>query len=528
LTHDFLRHSAERSPDAVAIIDAAGSVTYAALDAQANRVAHALAAAGVRRGDRVVLGLENSRDFVSSYFGALKAGAVAVPVPADHSGRLEYVLRDCTPVVAVLDYALSRNAIPAIAESSLRAVFIRTASSAVTLPASYGPVAVTTLRDALSAAPDSAPSVPMVDLDLAAIIYTSGSTGTPRGVMLSHLNIRSNTESIVSYLSLTAADRMMVVLPFHYVYGLSLLHTHVYAGGSVVIDNRFAFPNVVLKAIQQHEVTGFAGVPSTFAILLSRSAIAKMTFPTLRYVTQAGGALAPARLLEWQRAMPGVPFFVMYGATEASARLSYLEPAQLGARLGSLGRAIPNVELLLLRDDGQPAAAGEVGEIVARGSNIARGYWNRPEETREAFGPLGYRTGDLARADADGYLYLVGRRHDMIKVGGYRVSAREIEDVLHEHAAIHEAAVIGAPHDVLGEAPIAFVAMREAMSAGAEELLAFCRSRLPEYRVPARIEILDELPKNGSGKIDKGALRQTGNREPAMASSGDSSGVCSQ
>ena len=188
--------------------------------------------------------------------------------------------------------------------------------------------------------------------------------------MLSHLNIRSNTESIVGYLGLTAADRVMVVLPFHYVYGLSLLNTHMYAGGSLVIDNRFAFPNLVLGAMQRHAVTGFAGVPSTFAILLSRSAVAKMTFPALRYVTQAGGPMAPARLREWQDAVPGVPFYVMYGATEAAARLACLEPAELRDRMGSIGRAIPNVELLVLGQDGQAVEPGQVGEIVARGSNI--------------------------------------------------------------------------------------------------------------------------------------------------------------
>jgi acyl-CoA synthetase (AMP-forming)/AMP-acid ligase II len=518
LTHDFLRRSAERTPDATAIVDAAGSVTYAALEDQAVRVANALVGAGVQRGDRVAIGLDNSRDFAASYFGVLQAGAVAVPVPADHAGRLEYVLRDCTPVAAILEHGLARQALAAIAESSLRTAFIRATSASAALPQSYGRVIVQPFREAVASASAAAVSVRMIDLDLAAIIYTSGSTGSPRGVMLSHLNIRSNTESIVSYLALSASDRMMVVLPFHYVYGLSLLHTHVYAGGSLVIDNRFAFPNVVLKAMQHHEVTGFAGVPSTFAILLSRSSIGKMQFPALRYVTQAGGALAPARVLEWQQTVPGVPLYVMYGATEASARLSYLEPSQLAAKLGSLGRAIPNVELLLLRDDGQPAGAGDVGEIVARGSNIAQGYWNRPDETREAFGPLGYHTGDLARADEDGYLYLVGRRHDMIKVGGYRVSAREIEDVLHEHAAIHEAAVVGAPHDILGEAPLAFVSLRQPHGASAEDLVAFCRRALPEYRVPSEVIVLDgELPKNGSGKVDKVALRRLIGRDGAMS-----------
>jgi acyl-CoA synthetase (AMP-forming)/AMP-acid ligase II len=298
----------------------------------------------------------------------------------------------------------------------------------------------------------------------------------------------------------------MVVLPFYYVYGLSLLHTHVAVGGSLVLDNRFAFPNVVLRAMQEHAVTGFAGVPSTFAFLLHRSKLASMSFPALRYVTQAGGPMPPAMVQKWLRVLPGVPFFVMYGATEATARLAYLPPSELSRRQGSIGRAIPNVELRVLRDDGEVAAPGETGEIVARGQNISPGYWNCPEETRERFGPDGYRTGDLGFADADGFLYLVGRRHDMIKVGAHRVSSKEIEETLYEHPAVHEAAVVAVAHDLLGEVPVAHIVLRETGQASEADLIGFCRTRLAEPKVPARILFSSDLPKSGSGKIDKSML----------------------
>ena len=260
--------------------------------------------------------------------------------------------------------------------------------------------------------------------------------------------------------------------------------------------------------MQEHHVTGFAGVPSTFTLLLHRSIIDQVKIESLRYVTQAGGSLPPARLLEWLARGPGVPFFVMYGATEASARLTYLPPQDLRRKLGSIGKPIPNVEITVVTESGETAADGEVGELVARGTNIALGYWNNPEETGQRFGPRGFRTGDLGYRDAEGFLYLVGRRHDMIKVGAHRVGAKEIEDVLNEHEAVLEAAVVGVPHDVLGEAPVAFVSLRNRGTLPAEELQAFCRERLAPYKMPQRVLFRAELPKSGVGKVDRLALRQ--------------------
>jgi amino acid adenylation domain-containing protein len=503
LLHDLLRRAAARAPEATALVEHDGATSYAELEAQANRVAHALIGRGIRRGDRVAIALENSRDMVAAYFGALKAGAVAVPLAAGaRSDRVPAALADCTPAAAVTDNAT----LPLMLDRDApRTIFVARTN---TLPAAPEPgLSIIALDDALAAAPSSPPRVRTIDLDLAAIIYTSGSTGAPRGVMLSHLNLMSNARSIATYLKLTAADRVLAVLPFHYIYGLSLLHTHVLAGGSVVIENRFAFPNVALQTLQREAVTGFAGVPSTFSLLLHRSSVRTMRFPSLRYVTQAGGHMLPAQVDQWREAMPGVPFYVMYGATEAAARLAYLEPGLLSKKRGSIGRAIPNVELLVVREDGTVAAPGEVGEIVARGSNISPGYWNRPEETAQAFGPLGYRTGDLATADADGFLYIVGRKHDMLKVGGHRISANEIEARIAEHAAVADVAVVGAPHPLLGEAPVAFVAPRDAAPVSTAELAAFCRERMPEHKVPARFVIVRDLPRNASGKVDKRTLR---------------------
>ena len=497
---DLLEDSAAAHPDAPALIERDRVITYGALDRMANRCARAFEARGVTAGERVVLALENGAEMVAAYFGVMKAGGVAVPLPAGpRSDRLPAAIADCAPAVVVVDEMTARALGPRGVFAGVRHLL---AVGASPLPEPFAEFTATcaTFSDAPVERRGS-------DADLAAIIYTSGSTGEPRGVMLSHGNFVANARSIVSYLGLTATDRVMCVLPFSYVYGLSLLHTHVAVGGSIVIETRTAFPNVVLTAMGEHHVTGFAGVPSTFALMLHRSSLDDVRLPDLRYVTQAGGAMAPALVDEWLARGPRADFYIMYGATEAAARLTYLAPSDLAAKRGSIGRAIPGVEMRVLTDDGRVAAPDEVGELVARGPNIARGYWNRPDETAERFGPEGYRTGDLGYADADGCLFVVGRRHDMIKVGANRVGAREIEDVLHEHPAVHEAAVVAAPHDLLGEVPVAVVSLTTALADAETDLRAFCASRLAAYKVPVRVVVLPELPKLASAaKLDRTTL----------------------
>lgn len=509
LVHRFLEQRAEATPDATALVDPRRAVTYAELDAQANRFAHVLMDAHVRRGDRVVIALDSGLRQVAAYLGTMKAGAVAVPLPAGRrSDRLVRAVQDCTPAACIIDEAVASEVADDHPLADVPAVFV------LTRPGTHPPAVGLPLRETLAAACETNPGVRSIDLDLAAIIYTSGSTGEPRGVMLTHRNIVANTRSIISYLRLSCRDRVMCVLPFYYVYGLSLLHTHLAVGGAVVLDHRFAFPNVVLGAMREHRVTGFAGVPSSFALLLHRSNLEEVDLPDLRYVTQAGGGMPPARIEEWLERGPKVDFYVMYGATEASARLTYLEPAQLRRKLGSIGRAIPNVEIVVLREDGSIARPNEVGELVARGANISPGYWNNPEETARKFVPLGYRTGDLGFADEEGYLYLVGRRDDMIKVGAHRVGAKEIEDVLNGHPAVHEAAVVGTPDALLGEIPVAFLALRVELLDPVNDLRAYCASKLPPHKVPSRWVIQSELPKiAGIGKVDKRTLREQATSE---------------
>jgi acyl-CoA synthetase (AMP-forming)/AMP-acid ligase II len=300
----------------------------------------------------------------------------------------------------------------------------------------------------------------------------------------------------------------MVVLPFHYCFGTSLLHTHLRVGGSLVLERHFLFPNKILQRIQETQCTGFAGVPSHYQILLRQSALKRTSLPSLRYCQQAGGALAPVFIRELVESLPGVEIYVMYGQTEATARLAYLPPHLLTSKIGSIGKPIPGVEIEIRDENDVSCSPGEIGEIVARGDNITAGYWNEPAETAATFRDGWLHTGDLARVDEEGFIYIVGRAKDFLKCGGNRVSSREIEQLLLEFPAVREVAVIGEPDEILGEAVRAFVVPTDGCRAALDEELAqFCKRRLPPHLRPKQIAVVESLPKNSAGKVLKPALR---------------------
>jgi acyl-CoA synthetase (AMP-forming)/AMP-acid ligase II len=327
--------------------------------------------------------------------------------------------------------------------------------------------------------------------------------------MVTHANIACNTADIVSYLGLSSSDRAMVVLPFYYCFGLSLLHTHLAAGAAVVLNNQFMYPEKVLQEMRDRACTGLAGVPSTYQILLRKSRFLQSEFPSLRWLQQAGGRLPDQHIRDIVDAFPKVRFYVMYGQTEATARLSYLPPERLRDKPGSIGAGLPSTQLDVVRPDGTPVARGteEVGEIVGSGANIALGYWNDPEETAKYFRNGRLYTGDLARVDTEGFISIVERERDVIKCGGNRVSAKEIENIIAELAEVLEVAVVGAPHELLGEAIVAFVVTSSVSGKEGPSVLEHCRRRLPASKVPEAVVHLSELPLGGSGKIVKGHLK---------------------
>jgi acyl-CoA synthetase (AMP-forming)/AMP-acid ligase II len=489
-----LQERAAERPDAIAVVDGDKRVRYSALLSQAPGLAGFLTTHSLAPGERVALLLENSAEYVSAYYGVLAAGGIVVGLNTAAKAReLSTWLAHCGASWLITD---SRHReYRALREQLADTVRVIDVGQAEGDAVPWSKVCAHQAHaDPLSGRGES---------DAASIIYTSGTTGRPKGVTLSHRNLVANTRSILEYLGLSPDDSVMCVLPFYYSYGNSVLHTHIASGATLVLQNSLAFPHVVLEAMARERVTGLSGVPSTFSVLGNRARFADYDLGSLRYVTQAGGAMAPAALQRLRTELPQARVFVMYGQTEGSARLSYLPPERLDDKLGSVGRGIPGVELSVRRQDGGIAEPGETGEIWARGDNIMLGYWNDEALTREVVVDGWLRTGDLAHADSDGYVYIDGRASDMIKSGANRISPQEIEEVIAEVSGVLEVAVVGVPDDVLGQSIKAVVVTRDDGQVGARDILAHCRANLAAYKLPKKIDFVADLPKTASGKIKR-------------------------
>ncbi|HOO37181.1 MAG TPA: class I adenylate-forming enzyme family protein [Deltaproteobacteria bacterium] len=497
--HHFLESSADRYPEKTAVLHGEITATFREVNSFANRLSTLLRDNGLKKGDRVLMAAENSLESIASYYGILKAGGVCVEVPDKSTlTEMEYFIENSGARICIL----SKGSAKRLADIVIPCII------GPDMPFTSRGVNVYTWED-VHRQKEYIGDPSLCEDDLAAIVYTSGSTGRPKGVMLTHKNLCTNTASIVSYLGLSETDRIMAVLPFYYVYGKTLLNTHFMVGGSIVINNRFAFPNAVVKDMVDKEVTGFAGVPSTFAILLNRSVFTKTQIPTLRYITQAGGAMAPALTERLLKHIGMVSLYIMYGATEASARLTYLPPQKLlDNKRGSIGVAIPGVEITIRDNKGTLLKPYEVGNICATGDNIMQGYWQDKEETDNVLKQWGLVTGDLGHMDEDGYIYLTGRKKEMLKIGGERVSPKEIEEAIMESGLVHEVAVVGRPDEFLSEVPEAFIVPLDEKTFDLEEVKSFANKRLSVHKHPKYWNVLKTLPKKPSGKIDKGVLKQ--------------------
>jgi len=488
-------------PDTIALQDARRTWTYADLANGVTLVATQLHEWGGESGDRAVLLADNSFFWVVSYLGILRAGLIAVPVsPIAPAEEVRAILTTTTPRFAFVDTrhrARHAHGLTGLSVLTERDVHSKSADTEST-------------RNNLGDARRIASGLPHIEPhDLAALMFTSGSTSTPCGVMVSHKNIMANTMSIIECLRLTERDSVMAVLPFHYCFGTSLLHTHLRVGGTIVLESRFMYPEIVLNRLAESGCTGFAGVPSHYQILLRNSNLAARTFPSLRYVQQAGGYLSPALVDELRAALPTTQVFIMYGQTEATARLSCLAPEYLDAKRGSIGKGIPGVRLRVVDHTDADVLPGQVGEITAEGDNIAQGYWNDRPESEAHFRAGRLYTGDLATVDDEGFIYIVGREKDFLKCRGERTSCQAIEAQLLECEDLLEAAVIGMPDDVLGEAVRAFVVPRDPRPEGfVDRLREFCRQRMPAHLIPRDIVIVSELPKSNSGKVLKRELNR--------------------
>ena len=508
----FLEESTGRAPDKTALVCGPARVSYRTLERAANRIAHGLRDLGVRRGDRVAVCLESSLEHVEALCGALKAGAVIMPVNATTKAeKLVRLLDDAEATVLVL----GSHKLVAVGEAVARArtlrdvVVVGDTRSHPQINARL--VAYDTLVDAGNPAP---PPKRHIDVDLAALIYTSGSTGDPKGVMLTHQGLVSATRAIAATLGNHAGDVVVQVLPLSFGYGLTQLLTMLCVGGTLVLERSFAFPQVTLQRIAEERATGFAMVPTIAAMLLQYDLRAH-DLSSLRYVTNAGAALPPPMLMKLRERLPHAHVIPMYGQTEC-VRASFMPATELDLRPGSVGRGMPNQDHWLVDEDGRRLPDGSTGELVVRGAHVMRGYWRKPELTQEKLRvpvdvelPPGERalfTGDIFRSDAEGFLYFVSRRDDIIKTRGEKVSPREIEAVLTSLDGVSEAFVAGVPDVVLGEAVHAWIVPAEGVALTERPVLRHCAAHLEDFAVPNTVVFVDELPRTANGKIDKQAL----------------------
>ena len=504
--HGFLLDSADKAPEHLAYVQGDATTTYAELAGTASRLAWAMRRAGVERGDRVALVLDGRVEYLAAYYGILMAGGVVVPMNPDTRPRvLAHALSHCDARAVVI----GGGELPHLAKALDELPGLRLVVSVGEARGDLGAHGVELAPfDALVAGADELPDGGASGEDLASINYTSGTTGPPKGVMLAHRNLVANVRSIVRYLELDRDDRIAMVLPYYYVYGNSVLHTHLAAAGTVVNVGTMAFPARVLEGIEAHRCTGISGVPSTFARLTRFEGLERYDLDSLRYVTQAGAAMNRTLTAALRRSLPTARIFVMYGQTEASARLSYLPPEQLDRKMGSAGKAIPDVELSIADADGNPVSSGTVGEIVARGDNIMLGYLDDPEATARALRGGVLHTGDIARMDEDGYLFIVGRESDMIKSGGHRIGPHEIEEVIAAIDGVAECAVVGVTDDLLGQAIAVFIVQRSGAALDERQVKKACFADLPRYKMPTHVQFIDALPRSDRGKLLRSALRE--------------------
>jgi len=517
LVADLLMTTAKRTPEAPAVKYRTDALTYSELAEAAADFSRALVAEGLARGNRVAVYLAKQLETVVAIFGVSHAGGVFVPVnPALKSRQVGHILRDCGVAVLVT----SGDRLAGLTEELADCPALQRIVVVGDVPAGAEDIACPVIDwPAMMARGQAATSTPhrVIDADMAAILYTSGSTGLPKGVVLSHRNIVAGAQSVTQYLENTPEDRILAVPPLSFDYGLNQIMCACLVGCEVVLMN-YLFPRDVIKLVASERITGLPCVPPVW-IQLAKQDWPESVGAHLRYATSTGGRMPRPVVEALRRQLPETRLFLMYGLTEAF-RSTYLPPEEIERRPESIGKAIPNAEILVVDGDGRLCDPGEPGELVHRGVLVAMGYWNDPERTAERYRPapgvpgelplgeIAVWSGDIVTMDDDGFLYFVGRRDDMIKTSGYRVSPTEVEETLYASGLVGEVAVVGAPHPELGEAIVVFVGDSDGADGAFDQdrLMDFCRREMPTYMVPHAFICCDTLPRNPNGKIDRPAL----------------------
>jgi amino acid adenylation domain-containing protein len=524
LVNHFLEYSAERFPGKVALIHQGKRLTYAEIDSMANDLAAALLDKGVERGDRIAVFMDNSIEAVISIFGVLKAGAAFMMINhATKAEKLEYIMNNSKAKV-ILTQGSRTGVIQNINCPHIKTIISANSTSQPINQSTHSiqPFNHLTIQpfnlpcisyeEIVNSGVNKAVISKCIDLDLASIIYTSGSTGSPKGVMLSHLNMVAAAHSITTYLENTEDDIIINVLPMSFDYGLYQILMGFKIGGTVILENSLTYPYQVIDTMIKERVTGLPGVPTIFALLLKFKDINKYDFSSLRYITNTAAALPTNHIKRLCELFPNAKLYSMYGLTECK-RVSFLPPEELERRPTSVGKGMPNEEVYIVNEAGENVGPGEIGELVVRGANVMPGYWEMPEETAKFLRPGRYPgervlyTDDLFRMDEEGYLYFVARKDDIIKCKGEKVSPKEIENILYNLDGIIEAAVIGISDEILGQAVKAYIVLEKGSQLTENDILRYCSQHLENLMIPKYIEILPSLPKTMTVKINKKMLQ---------------------
>jgi len=512
LLPELILRTAARRTEATALRFKGRSLTYEALAQTVERVAHGLLGLGLRRAERVAVYLPKQFETVAAFFGANQAGGVFVPVNMLlKAEQVVHILRDCSVRILVTSTDRLQELSSLLGEvPDLQTIVIVDGTMPTEAPVGKALKSWQELLDAPHAAAHR-----VIDDDMAAILYTSGSTGKPKGVVLSHRNMMAGAKSVAQYLGNVPEDRLLAVLPFSFDYGFSQLSTAFLTGASVTLMD-YLFARDVITLAAKDGITGLAGVPPLWIQLAEQTWPAEVR-ESLRYFTNSGGSMPRATLDRLRAALPNARPFLMYGLTEAF-RSTFLPPEEVDRRPDSMGKAIPNAEILVVRPDGSICRPDEPGELVHRGALVALGYWNDPAKTAERFRPapgqdpglvlteIAVWSGDTVRQDAEGFLYFIGRRDEMIKTSGYRVSPTEVEEVLYATGLVRDAVAVGVSHPTLGQAVVVIASPPEGHAADGEALLTQCRQRLPTFMVPLHVEWRASLPRNPNGKFDRPRL----------------------
>jgi len=516
LLHELIIQRANTRPAAPAVTYKDSSLSYADLSAEITSAAQSLIGLGLAKNERIAIYLPKRLETVVSFFATSLAGGVFVPInPLLKPTQVAYILQDCNVRILITSqdrYNALKDALTGCHDMHTVVLLDNKHDTAENVGHFQ------TLGWSAMLANGGSDTLPhrRIDTDIAAILYTSGSTGNPKGVVLSHRNMVAGAKSVAQYLENHEHDRLLAVLPFSFDYGLSQLTTSFVSGACTVLMD-YLFPRDVIKMVAKEGITGLAAVPPLW------NQIAQLPWPEeatdkLRYITNSGGALPKATIASLQKALPTTNIYLMYGLTEAF-RSTFLPPSEINKRPDSIGKAIPNAEVIVVREDGTQCASGEPGELVHKGSLVSMGYWNDPNKTNEHFKPAPNRdkglplqeiavwSGDTVRMDEEGYLYFVSRKDDMIKTSGYRVSPTEVEEVIYSSNLVEQVAAIGVPHAVLGQAVVTILTPNaHSDKVDKETILAYCKSKLPAFMVPEHIVIRQNLPKNPNGKIDRKTL----------------------